>query len=108
MNAGEVVPIVVHGGVDGVVDAVVGILITAVVVPVGDGSFGNGGELDDIAVAHRIILGDGIGAHIVHGGRFEIAQPVDTPCLVEIFRSAVVCDLGIRILAPAESLLDDI
>ena len=108
VDAGEVVPVVVHGGVDGIVDAVVGLLVATVVVPMADDTLWHGDKLDDIAIAHGIVLRDGVGTHVVNGSWPEVAQPVNLTSLIEIFGGAVVGHLRIGLRAPAESLLDDV
>ena len=108
MDACQVVPVVIHREVDGIIDAVVDCLVTAVVVPMAYGTLGDCGELDDIAITHGIVFGDGVCAHIVHCSWLEVAQPVDLSSLVDVFSGAVVGYLRVWILAPAEALLYDI
>ena len=108
VDAGEVVPVVVYSGVDGVIKAVVGGLIAAVVVPMSYGSFWYSHDLDDITVAHCIVLRDGVGTHIIYGGGFEVAQPVDFTGLVDVFGCAVIRHLGVGLFAPAEAFFHDV
>ena len=108
MNTCEVVPVVVHGEVDGIVETVVGSLIATIVIPVAHGALWHCDKLDYIAIAHGIVLVDGIGSHVIDGGGFQVTQPVDLAFLVEILAGAVVGHFRVGLFTPAEAFLKDV
>ena len=69
MDARQIVPIVVDRRIDGVVETVVGGCVTAIVVPVGNCTLGNGHDFNDIAIANGIAFVDGIRPQIINSSR---------------------------------------
>ena len=49
----------------GIVDALVLVCTATVIIRIGNGSLGEGAELDDVAIARHVILVGGVGTHII-------------------------------------------
>ena len=65
-------------------------------------------HFDDVAIAHRVGIGDGVGAHVVHRGRRQIFYPVDVAVARERLGCTAVEDGRLRLLAPAKAVLQQV
>jgi len=68
---------------------------------------GYGNDLDDITVAHGVGTGQGVGPHVIDGGRLKAVDSKQVTGVAKAGTAAVVQERGFGVGAPADTALND-